>query len=492
MHRSQSKRARQIRLFITYLIMVVTVVSLVTVYVFVAQGYLLNPRDGRIEQGGLLQFDSRPRGATIKINGQDAGSETTARKNYPAGTYTFSLEKPGYRTWQKQQRLDPGTVLWLDYARLIPSEIQSQSVLTFPSVANTLASADNKTIAVMETQAPTITLIDISGDAPKQKKVKLDETVLSKPKNKKTERFTLERWSVDNATLLVRHTFDGKTEWLRFDTRQQTANTLNVNTILGITPTTVRYRSDSNQQFYLLERGNLRRADLGARTLSGPIATNVKEFSVADDGMISYTTELESGTRSVAFGYVSDGAEMSQVLRSLKLKTGRTDQSHHVATGKYFGSRYIAFTDGNRLEIIQADLPNSESQNPTPTLNPSVSQQLPTDKPLRVSIRSKGRFIVVEYHNGFATYDLELKKFTTTKLAGSSEAELEWIDGYLAWSDRGGALSTVEFDGANKNTIMTVTPGYDATLSSNGKFLYGFEKTNKNIVNLKRATLSVE
>lgn len=493
MHRPQSKRARQIHLFFTYFIMVATVIALVTVYVFIAQGYLLNPRDGRIEQGGLLQFDSRPSGATIKINGQNIGSDTAARKSYPAGTYRFQLEKAGYRTWQKQQTLEPGSVLWLDYARLIPRQLTPETVLTFPAVTTSLGSWDNKTMALMESRAPQLTLVDVSGETPKQTKLTLDSTTISKPKDPKTERFKLESWSGDNATLLIRHIYDGKTEWLRINTRQLAANVININTLLGVRPSSVEYRSDNSQQVYLLENGNLRRADLAARTLSGPIATDVKEFSVATDGMITYTTNAAKDTRAVAFGYVSDGAETSQVLRSLKLSSNDADaRSHHVATGTYFGTRYLAFTNGNRLEVVRADLPSSESQNPTPTLTPLVSQVLPSDTPLQVSIRSKGRFVVVEYPTGFATYDLELKKFTATKLGGTSAQRLQWIDNYLAWTDRGNQLTTLEFDGANKNTIMPVSSGYDATLSSNGKFLYGFVKTEKGSVELTRVKLTID
>lgn len=492
MHRSQSKRKRQIQLFITYFIMVATVIALVTVYVFIAQGYLLNPLDGRIEQGGLLQFDSRPGGASIKINDQAIGSDTAARKSYPAGTYTFRFDKAGYRTWQKQQTLEPGSVLWLDYARLIPSQLKPETTLTFPSVVTSLGSWNNKTMAVMTTSAPELTLIDTSGDRPKQTKIALDRASITKPKDPRTETFKLESWSDDNTTLLLRHGYDGKTEWLRLDIRQQSANTLNINTLLGVQPSSIQYRLGNNQQFYLLENGNLRRADLAARTVSGPIATNVREFSVADDGMISYTSQAEPDTRMVTFGYISDGAETSQVLRSLKLaSSGRSSSSHHVATGKYFGARYLAFTNGDKLEIIQADLPSSESQNPTPTLNPLVSQKLPSAEPLRVSLRNKGRFVVVEYKTGFAVYDLELKKFTSTKLTGSSTRPLEWIDSYLAWSDRGNLLTTIEFDGANKNTIMPLSSGYDVTLSGNGKFLYGFIKNAKGSVELTRVKLTV-
>ncbi len=50
---------------------------------------------------------------------------------------------------------------------------------------------------------------------------------------------------------------------------------------------------------------------------------------------------------------------------------------------------------------------------------------------------------------------------------------LHWLDQAHLWSDADGVLTMRDFDGTNAFTIMTVTAGFDAMLSQNGRFFYG-------------------
>ena len=62
MYHQPSKRKLLIRRIVSYGFMTVAVVVLVTVLVFVMLGYRYNGNDGKIEQGGLVQFDTQPNG----------------------------------------------------------------------------------------------------------------------------------------------------------------------------------------------------------------------------------------------------------------------------------------------------------------------------------------------------------------------------------------------------------------------------------------------
>jgi hypothetical protein len=110
----------------------------------------------------------------------------------------------------------------------------------------------------------------------------------------------------------------------------------------------------------------------------------------------------------------------------------------------------------------------------------------------RLSLITEGRFVVAEMKDSYAVYDLELKRQTITPLKGTaaeSARELQWIDGYMPWSDRDGMLRLYEFDGANQRDVMAVAGGQMVTLSRNGTYLYSIGKSTDGQYHLQRVRL---
>ena len=68
MYEHDSKRKLRLRLTFTYAVMILTTLGLVVVALFIALGYRYNQFDGRFEQGGMIQFNSRPSGAEIQLD----------------------------------------------------------------------------------------------------------------------------------------------------------------------------------------------------------------------------------------------------------------------------------------------------------------------------------------------------------------------------------------------------------------------------------------
>ena len=122
MYRPPSKRTQLIQRITIYTVMSVSVIVLVAILVFFMLGYQINRTDGKIEQGGLVQFNTQPAGADIKIDGITLGTRTAARKTMNTGQHAISMERQGYKTWQKSVEVTAGGILWLTYARLVPNE----------------------------------------------------------------------------------------------------------------------------------------------------------------------------------------------------------------------------------------------------------------------------------------------------------------------------------------------------------------------------------
>ena len=133
MYRRPSKKKELIKRIITYVVMILSVLVIVSVLVLLILGYRIDTNNGRIEQGALLQFDSSPSGANVTIDGQTLGSTTSTKSTVLAGSHNLVIKKSGYQPWQKTVYVKPGTLTWLNYVILIPINHTAQSVASYQS-----------------------------------------------------------------------------------------------------------------------------------------------------------------------------------------------------------------------------------------------------------------------------------------------------------------------------------------------------------------------
>lgn len=470
MYRQPSKRRLLLQRIAVYGLMTISTVGLVTVLIFIMLGYQFNRNDGKIEQGGLVQFETRPSGADVTIDGVNFGSQTSTKSTLTAGSHAIKMTRSGYADWQKTVSVVPGSVLWLNYARLIPSDLKVANVADFATVSSTAASEDNKWMAIKEDPStPVIRLANLTQDTIKMTNLDLPAASFTHPGADKPQTFTLEKWDPTSRYLLVRHTYEDKLEWIVVDT-QNVSETKNITTQLGVNASKVVFSNANSAILYALIDTTVRKIDVGDNTLSGPLLTNIADFSLYDRSTITYVSLLDPMTRARTIGYYDDGAKKARTLRSY---SDDGTLPLHLAIGKYFDDVYAAISYGENIEILKGDLPRSDTDTPS-VMQPAGTMTLPGGAQY-LTIKTDGRFVIAQAGATTATYDLELKKMTTTTLKGTSEVvkELDWLDNYMPWSDRDGMLRFYEFDGANQHDIMPVTPGFSVTLSPTGKYVYG-------------------
>ena len=486
MYRQPSKRKVILQRTAVYALMSIAVAALVTVLILIMLGYQFNRADGRIEQGGLVQFESRPTGASVSIDGTAYGSQTNTKATLAAGGHFIKMERDGYKPWQKSVNVIPGSVLWLNYARLIPAELKPTHVAEFSTVTSSAVSPDNKWMMIKDDPATAVLhLADLTGDKVALTELRLPAQSFTPPSAGKTQRFTIEKWDEDSRFVLVRHVRDDtKTEWLVVDTRDA-ANTKNVTALLGINAKKIMFSTNNGQLLYALTDANdVRKIDLGQATLSGPLVTNVADFSLYDTSVIAYTSLIDPTAKIRTVGYLDEGAKQPRVLRSY------TDDGAlplHIRIGKYFDDMYAAIAYGDTIDILVGKLPRDDETSlmkleGTMTLQGGIEY---------LATRTNGRFIVAQAGSTFSVYDMELKKMSSTSVPGTAAVtrELDWIDNYMPWSDRDGKLRFYEFDGANQHEIMPVVPGQSVTLSQNGKYVYGISKQDDGKTHLSRVQL---
>jgi hypothetical protein len=116
----RKRRAHKIRLIIGYVLVAIVIVLATIIIVYGANGYGINTKTGQIVQNGLLFADSNPGGAEIYLNGVDKHATTSSRLILPAGNYTLTLKKEGYRDWSRKFTLGEQSVARYVYPMLFP------------------------------------------------------------------------------------------------------------------------------------------------------------------------------------------------------------------------------------------------------------------------------------------------------------------------------------------------------------------------------------
>lgn len=469
--------------------MTLTVVATVFVLVLYILGYRFNRVAGTIEQGGLVQLDSIPNGATPTVDSAPLGTLTATKVNLTSGKHTVTMTKKDYNTWQKAIDVKGGTVLWLNYARLIPKELPVSNVANLPSITSTIPSPNRRWIAMTtEAPTPTITLADISNDTPTLTTLTLPETSFTVPEDKTGESFRLSSWDTSSRYLLVQHHYSDKIEWIVVDT-QDSENSKNLTTLFDVTVTNAKFSQSSSRIVYALMNGDIRKIDIEAATISAPLVRGVAEFSLYDRSTLTYVTTLDATTKHRSVGYYQDGAAQP---RSIRTYSDDGSLPLHISVGKYYNQTYVGIAYGSTIDILSGSLPSSDS-NDASSLTAVAAMTVPAGVDY-LSSRTDGRFFVAQHGTSYSTYDLELQKLTTTALEGTGTltSELGWLDGYTVWSSLGGKVRLSEFDGANQHDIMPIVAGQSPTITPNNRYLYAPTQDEKGAFHLSRVRLILQ
>lgn len=465
-----------------YSLMTLSVVTIVTLLMLVVLGYSFNQKDGRLEQGGLLQFRSIPTGATVTLDELKLGPETDSKTTVAAGSHSVQFDKSGYRSWKKTIDVRPGQIAWLSYARLIPNNIESQTLREFTALAASVGSPGRNYILMQESvTVPTFVLADVRGDTLEYKDITLPTAILTPNPAGKNHSFAIEKWSANERAVLIRHVYDNdKTEWLLLD-REEPEKSINLSTMFAINPSKIQFAGGGEKLLFVQIGDVVRRINIDEETLSRPLATGVAYFNRYDDKTIVYATTADTNAKRTV-GYASVDIERPVPFGTYPAD----DQPLLIDMGSYFSKRYVSILHGQQMTIWSGNVPTLDSKG---TLKVFKKQMVPAGA-LNMTVSRNGRFFVTQLSDGYATYDIDLKKYdhTTWNVLPTVQRELQWLDDYMIWTDAGDRLRFYEFDGANQNDIMPVVEGFTATITPNNKWVYGIGKTEDGL-ELKRAQL---
>ena len=489
MYKATSKRKKRAQLVFIYSLMTLSVVAIVAILVLIMLGYRFNRFDGRVEQGGLVQFDSRPSGASVSVDGTTLANKTASKITLTTGQHDVTMSKDGYNDWRKTVEVKPGAVLWLNYAFMLPKQPIVDTVATIPAASSVLASPDRKYIAVVQTPSDaSLTVVPVNDDKPQFQQVAFDPKVYTAPAEGASQSFALVAWDKDSRHGLVKHIYnDGKAEYLWVDLRGQDTQR-NITTSLGVDIASAEFSLDDSNILYVLTMNHeLRRINIANNTLSGPLVAQVASFTQADRSTVTFTT-LPDETMKRSVGYLTNGSSVPRLMRST---TEPESTPFSMVIAKYYGDQFMVFLKGQTVEIMTGDIPASAS-NTLPNLT-QVAKFNAAGPVANLSFSPyEKRFVSAEYSGGVAVYDLELHKLSTATFSTPQARKLDWLNTYHFATTAGGNISLFDFDGTNGQSLAAATLDMPVTLSENNKYVYHFAAGDNSTVKVVRTKTTTD
>ncbi len=455
---NQQKRSRKQQLAIrsfTYGVMSLAVLFGVAFSLAWAMGFRFDLKSGEVSQVSLLQFGTFPTGANVDIDGERLSSRTPTRTNIKTGQITVNMSLSGYRSWSKTVEALPSSVRWLTYARLVPENVETESIKNFNQVSQMVASPDERWLLLHTTpESRELTLADTNDPLKIQfSTLTIDPMQVATPAEGQTENFTVVEWDKGSRYILLKHVIGETTEFLRLD-RRNPSETKNLTRDFNLNISEPHFSGTSGNVFFALTDTDLRKFDYGNNSVSAPLVNGVQNYRSFKNGRLAYVaaeTKDEKFTQTV--GIYNDGQNQT-------IKTYSEEALTRAELSEYNGSDYLAVARGETVEIYLDPL-NSEKKKPIVLSSPDGVDVF--------GFSPTGRFVMATRENKIVSMDVETNENYSFEL-DEKVNKLSWIDEYHIVDFSGGSISIVEFDGQNRQRIVS---GHTAAmLSTNYKYMF--------------------
>lgn len=486
MFRRPSKKQMLIQRLIVAAVMTISVVIIATGTILFVLGYRLDSENGRLEQGALVQFESSPSGADVAIDGEGLNARTATKASVMAGTHSFMMTREGYRPWAKTLALAPGTLTWLNYVRFVPNEIRTETVTSYNSVVGAKASPDNRRLAIQEkADVPTYRLLNLQSQNVTSTSLIVPKDAYSDASKKGVKHtFNLVRWDRGSRYLLLKHTYDQKSEWIVVDT-ENASRSVNVSSLLSISLNDVRFSGTSGRIMYgLTNDGTIRKLDLSEATISRALVTDVERFDLFETDTITYIGKDPNDSKKRVAGLYREGDSKPHILRTIN----ESDGPLAIATSRYYSDNYVAIAEGLKVTVLKGRYPASGSED-TSSLQTHGEFTMPA-RVDQLMFSPDGDAVIARAGLNFVSYEVEHQRQTNAVIETSETKarDLQWLDETHLWVVYDGQVSMRDFDGTNAHQINKAEPGLDVLLSQNGRYIYSVVKVN-NEYQLQRAVM---
>lgn len=481
-------------LLIGYFLFAVLILLGTIILVYLAYGFGLG-KNGNVYQNGLIYIASAPNGANIKINNTGYGT-TSNRITIPAGQYLLSINKSGYRTWQRSIDVDGASVQHFDYPFLVPNNLYPITL----SSSNTLTSLytqslDRRWLLIEQPNS----LVNFTEYDLNNKPLKSPVTV-SLPSGLLTsvsgggDSLKVVQWSTDNQHVLLDHIMPTGNEYILFN-NVTPADSINLNKSLNLPvgSTEISLWNELYDHYYIYNPvlKNLSSATLSDTKIKS-ILNGVISFKGYGDNIIIYSSNQKVPSGQVAIRLL-DGTTNYNIRTfpagsSYLLDFAQNNDNYFLVTGS---------TNDGRVYVYE---------NPEQTLQQFPNQPLAPVDILRVPGVNYVKFsadtskILAENGNVVETYDDFANNnysYILPKSLDSPQTNATWMDGERLIFVNANKVYIIDYDGTNIQKLVTDEPSIMPYFNQNYEYLYTIapnvnSKTNTTSYDLQQTTLRLK
>lgn len=480
-----SRRKENVLVFFRNLAMTATVVGVVSVLVFLTQGWRLDEKF-EVQQTGLVQFNSSISNSIAEIDKNKLPEGTPTKMLVKPGSHEFSIWKKGYQTWWRRADVKIGEILWLNYARLVPKKLSEKSFLNILNLKSAQVSPDKKKIfAISKDNNGEVAfwLIDISSNEPKISKVNFSSDIFKRNYQntesarqanfyKIAENLQFSKASNDNKKALLSFKNGEKNEWLILNF-ENPDESINLTQKFHIDFSKIIPSNDELTKLIGISGSDLREINLSNSTISAAILSDVVDFELYDKENIVYV-EKKTTSNDFLVGLRKNDKNI-EIAKNIK-------KQPKVAIGRYYRESYVYVGQDSKINIYKS-ASWTEKMRLSKTLDLKFS-------PDQLKLNGESRILVAKSGKNIYSYDIETRN--EYQFSVSNEGDIKWLDDFILGDFEGERMVIYDFDGMNKQVLSGAISNLPFTLSNDNKYIYSFIKNESGGFSINRLNMTTE
>lgn len=501
MHKPITKRQKILRALTIFLFVPLIIGITVTILTLQLLGYKfqLGTNTVNLEQGGLLQLDSKPHDATIYVDDEIVqrpaiATSSVIRHDIANGNHTVKFERDSYESYTRDFTIKPEQVLWLNYIRMIPSDKTIEEVFSSEQISDSIVSSGGNRIAILsDNKKPNLTVIDITTDTPKIQNVTLSEDIFTL--SGKNETYKLLEWAPKgDKYILLEKTTGNKKQWAVVNTQD-----IKETKLAGQIPTnakSISFYNDDQSKLFGLSAGkiittkwNNTDSDLES------FGVNIKEVTYSGNKTLTYSKQTDEKNDVIYQIKFNNLKQISENASIQGVSSIHSSDVQNYELKEYENQWYAAYipknntTNSTTIGYAKISGVDSENQDDHFIFSQDVDN-FNYDNIKKIGFSPSGRFIYVQKNNSILTYDLELNTSAKIDLV-KEDVNYGWLDDFHFWITSSDGLRIVDYDGQNSYQIANSMINQKVTLSNNQDYLYFFVRS-ENSVNLVRLKMKLD
>ena len=427
----------------------------------------------------MVQFFSSVTGATVEIGDQKLAEKTNTKTLLSAGTHEFKIWKEGYETWYRKTQVKEGEILWLNYARLIPKQKRIDSFLDIQNLKTAKVLPNKEKILIAQEdnkKSIKFSLINLQNDTPNIKELGYLNVIQdNNSKENSISNVEIQEISRNNNRFIFTYNQNGSRHWLIGDVNNPSkfidiSKDFNLNNIAKI-----EAKNNEASILYIQDGQNLKELNVDSLTLSANILTDIETFTSRENIIASVQKKTNSENNTVYSIHIR--RDNKNMLIKDNIPTAPT-----IALGRYYNESYVHVAIKDEIHIYKS---SNWSELMRLYKKIKANQDITS-----LNINDESRLLAIKTNSSTLMHDLETKE--TFTLDNNSPNKPIWIDNFHLANVTNNSLSIVDFDGANKHSLMPSLENMPIILSGNDKFLYTLSANSNGNISLLRLRMILE